>query len=172
MFANPEHLKPGSLLYDLFVVKKAIEDMIANAGFSSYTRLRPAYFMINLLQPNINNYAELISDGVWSTSLTADSQLGLIDHEDIARIAAAAFENPDADKFKGQALGLVSEFLTPQETMDVKGSVMGCPFRPTFSPKKRLLLSLMAQWYLSSWTSVCATCLTTWIWKSCERLPP
>jgi hypothetical protein len=115
MFANPDHLQPGSLLYDLLVVKKAMEDMIAGADFHSYTLLRPAYFMLNFLEPNINNYADLMSHGVWSTSLTADSQLGLIDHQ-----------------FRGQAIGLVSEFLSPQQTMDVLGGVMGRSFKTSF----------------------------------------
>jgi uncharacterized protein YbjT (DUF2867 family) len=138
MFGNDHHLQPGSLLYDLLVVKKAMEEMIAGAGFTSYTLLRPAYFMLNFLEPNINNYADLISDGVWSTCLTPDTRLGLIDYEDIARIAAAAFLDPEADKFNGKAIGLVSEFLSPQETMDVLGGAMGRPFKTAFLSEEEI----------------------------------
>ncbi len=132
MFGTDDRLQPGSLLYDLLEVKKATEQIISGAGWASYTFLRPAYFMLNFLEPNINNYADLISTGIWSTCLTADTRLGLIDHEDIARVAVAAFQDPEADKFKGKAIGLVSEFLSPQETMDVLGEAMGCPFKTSF----------------------------------------
>lgn len=138
MYGNEHHLQPGSLLYDLIVVKKVMEEMVADAGFMSYTLLRPAYFMVNFLEPNINNYADLISDGVWSTSLTADTRLGLVDFEDIGRIAAAAFMDPEADKFNGKAIGIVSEFLSPQETMDVLGSAMGCTFKTAFLSEEEI----------------------------------
>lgn len=132
MFGNNHHLQAGSLLYDLIAMKRAMEETVAGAGFISYTLLRPAYFMLNFLEPHINNYADLLSNGVWSTCLTATTRLGLTDHEDIARIATAAFLDPEGARFRGKAIGLVSEFLSPQETLDVLGGAMGRSFKATF----------------------------------------
>jgi uncharacterized protein YbjT (DUF2867 family) len=137
-FGADDRLRPGSLLYDLVAIKKATEQIIVDAPWASYTLLRPAYFMLNFLEPNINNYADLIRDGVWSTSLTADTRLGLVDHEDIARVAVAAFQDPEADTFNGKAIGIVSEFLSPQETMEVLGKAMGRPFQAAYLSEEEI----------------------------------
>ncbi|KAF2683179.1 NmrA family protein [Lentithecium fluviatile CBS 122367] len=123
MYGTDARLAPSSLLYALLKVKKEVEEVISAAGFDSVTFLRPAYFMANFLEPIINNYTDIVTEGKWTTSLTADTPLGLIDHEDIARFAVAAFQNPD--RLNGREIGLVSEFLTPQQTMDVLGDAMG-----------------------------------------------
>ena len=142
MFGTDERLQPGTLLYTLLEVKKAVEEVVSGAGFESYTLLRPAYFMANFLEPNINNYTDLLRDGegggTWSTALTADTRLGLIDHEDIARFTVAAFKEPESDRFKSKAIGLVSEFLTPQETMDRLGEAMGRRFQAAFLSEEEI----------------------------------
>ncbi|KAH9984484.1 hypothetical protein F4779DRAFT_330642 [Xylariaceae sp. FL0662B] len=86
--------------------------------------------MANFLEPNINNYADIISEGIWKNALTADTLVVLIDHEGIAKFAVAAFQNKD--RFRGRAIGLVSELLTPQDTMARLGSVMGRPLQASF----------------------------------------
>lgn len=93
--------------------------------FESCTVLRPGYFMANFLEPVIESYSEILSKNTWSTDFKAETQLGLTSHEDIASIAVAALR--DSNRFNGRAIGVVSEFLTPQETMDYLGSAMGRP---------------------------------------------
>ncbi|KAF2789981.1 NmrA family protein [Melanomma pulvis-pyrius CBS 109.77] len=138
MFGTDDRLQPGTLLYDLLRIKKDSEAMVEAGPWASYTLLRPAYFMINFLEPNINFYAGLFRDGVWSTCLKPDTRLGLIDHEDIAAVAAAALDAPDAPEFKGKAIGLVSEFLSPQDTMDVLGNAMGSSFKTSFLSEEEI----------------------------------
>ncbi|KAK6955839.1 hypothetical protein Daesc_003483 [Daldinia eschscholtzii] len=54
--------------------------------------------------------------GTWTNSLTASSLLQLVDHVDIARFAAAAFQDPAT--YHGRKLGVVSEELRVQDAMD------------------------------------------------------
>lgn len=116
---------PGSLLYVLVGAKKGVEQAVAEGGFpDGHTFLRPAYFMANFLEPNINNYADITGDeGAWVSVMRHDTRVGLIDHNDIAAYAVAVFKEPA--RFRDRAVGLVSEFLTPQEMMDQLGTAMG-----------------------------------------------
>ncbi|GAP90023.1 putative family protein [Rosellinia necatrix] len=127
-------LEPGTHLYDIIEVKHDIEAMVRAGGFASHALLRPGLFMSNFLSPSLEAaYAEIATRGTWTTVLRADARLGLVDHEDIARAAAACFRDPErASSFSsffssggsgsgsgsGAAVGIVSEFLTPQETLD------------------------------------------------------
>ncbi|XDG05687.1 hypothetical protein ABKA04_005302 [Annulohypoxylon sp. FPYF3050] len=116
-------LDPGTALYSFVKVTKAVEETVLKGGFDSCTFLRPGYFMANFLEPMIESYPEILIKGTWSTVFKADTRLGLIDHDDIAKFAVAAFQ--DKERFNGNAIGLVSEFLTPQETLDRLGEAMG-----------------------------------------------
>ncbi|KAI0543158.1 NmrA family protein [Xylaria digitata] len=116
-------LEPGSILHALVKVKHDVEETVRSMEFESCTFLRPGYFMANFLEPVIESYSEILSKNTQSTVFKAETQLGLTDHEDIASIAVEAFR--DSNRFNGRAIGLVSEFLTPQETMDYLGSAMG-----------------------------------------------
>lgn len=117
-------LKPGTHLYDILEVKYDIENMIRKAAFESYTFLRPGLFMSNFLDPFIAVvYSEIVTKGTWTTILRPDAKLGLIDHVDIAKVAAVGFQDPE--RVDGRVIGLASEFLTPQETLDRLGPAMG-----------------------------------------------
>ncbi|KAI1779314.1 NmrA family protein [Hypoxylon cercidicola] len=116
-------LKPGTIFHTFIKVKKDIEILVLNWGFESCTFLRPGYFMANFLEPLIEGYTEILTDGTWSTVFKTDTRLGLIDHDDIAKFAVAAFQDPE--RFNARVIGLVSEFLTPQETLDSLGKAMG-----------------------------------------------
>ncbi|RYP35303.1 hypothetical protein DL766_002575 [Monosporascus sp. MC13-8B] len=122
-------LKP-SLLQELLVVKKAVEQAALDGEFESWTFLRPAYFMTNFLKPNIDNYSDIVSEKIWKSAMTPDTKIGFIDPHDIGQFAIAAFKDPKG--FKNRSLGLVSELLTPQEAMDRLGKAMGSPIKATF----------------------------------------
>ncbi|KAM7187066.1 hypothetical protein V8F20_011134 [Naviculisporaceae sp. PSN 640] len=98
-----------------------IEDIVISAGFESWTVLRPGFFMANFLEPKISTlhggYSEIRDSGRWTTCLTPESKLGLVDHVDIARLVAAAFEDPVG--FGGKKLGVVSDVLGVQDVLDV-----------------------------------------------------
>lgn len=119
-------LKSGTHLYEILEVKHDIENMIKKAGFESYTFLRPGLFMSNFLNPFIEFvYTEIVTKGTWTTILDPDARLGLIDHVDIAKVAAVGFQDPE--RVGGRVIGLASEFLTPQETLDRLGQAMRRP---------------------------------------------
>lgn len=99
--------------------------MIANGQFNSFTTIRPGLLMANFLEPSINLYSEILDKGTWSTIHKADTSLGLVDHDDVAKLAVSAFQDPAA--LNGRAIGLVSEFLTPQEILDHLSQAMGSP---------------------------------------------
>lgn len=123
MYGVDDRLQPGTLLYAVLAVKKGVEQAVIDSGFESHTFLRPAYFMTNFTEPLINMFQGILNEGTWTNALTPDTRLGLVDFDDISKIALAAFEDPE--KFKMREVGIASEMLTPQETLDVLGEAMG-----------------------------------------------
>ncbi|KAK8021791.1 hypothetical protein PG990_006929 [Apiospora arundinis] len=103
--------------------KKRVEQSVIEGGFERWTILRPGFFMANFIEPKIQfGYTET-KTGSWTSSLTAESRLGLVDHVDIARFAAAALRDPDA--YHGRKLGLVSDEMSVQEAMDQLAAAIG-----------------------------------------------
>ncbi|KAI1779313.1 NmrA family protein [Hypoxylon cercidicola] len=125
-----KRLKPGSPLHMLQSVQKGIEDTVSAGGFESFTFLRPAFFMTNFIEPFINLFSELLEQSTWTTVLRPETRLGLVDVENIAQIGVAAFQDPG--RFKGRAIGLAGELLTPQDVMEQLGERMGRPFQALF----------------------------------------
>lgn len=115
----------GSFMQKHMTNKKSIEKMVEDAGFEYYTLLRPTFFMANFLEPKIRRYAELREEGSWTTSMTAETDFPIVDHEDIARFAVAAFQSPE--KYHRRALGLASEQLKIQEILDRLAEAAGQP---------------------------------------------
>lgn len=104
-------------------IKKAVEKTIEDGSFNSVTFIRPGYFMTNFLEPNIQGYSEILEKGTWSSVFEAGTRLGLVDYDDTAKLAVLAFQNPEL--LHGRAIGLVSELLTTQETLDCLSDAMG-----------------------------------------------
>lgn len=65
-----EPFKPGSFLELFPSVKKGVEQAVVDAGFESWTVLRPSLFMANFLEPKINNpmYGEVQDRGTMDAS--------------------------------------------------------------------------------------------------------
>ena len=131
MYPDDARLRPGTLLYPLLEVKKKVEGVVERAGFDAVTYLRPAYFMANFLEPMINMFTDILGpEADWRSALTPETRLGLVDHDDIAKFAVAAFKEPE--KWNGRVVGIASELLSPQETMDALGEAMGRPLKASF----------------------------------------
>ncbi|KAK4233482.1 hypothetical protein C8A03DRAFT_19453 [Achaetomium macrosporum] len=93
-----------------FKAKKDLERYLSTAGFQYWTNLRPGFFMANLLSPKVNfMYPEAAETGRYTVIFGPDTPLPMIDHEDIAAFAVAAFQQPD--RFHGQHITLVSEMV-------------------------------------------------------------
>ncbi|KAK8863089.1 NAD(P)-binding protein [Apiospora arundinis] len=107
----------GSFMEKHMINKKSLEDAVENMGFQHYTFLRPSFFMANFLEPKVKRYAEIRDHRRWTTSMTPETQLPIVDHVDIAKFAVAAFRDPEA--FHGRALGLASDQMGIQDMLDL-----------------------------------------------------
>ncbi|KAJ9132185.1 Nad h azoreductase [Pleurostoma richardsiae] len=116
--------------------KNVIEGLVQRAGFEHWTILRPGFFMSNLLDPKARMYYELFERDTWLTAMTPDTKLGLIDPEDIAKFAVAAFQDPK--RFDKQAIELVGERLTPEQMMALLSGVVGREMKASFYTEEEI----------------------------------
>ncbi|KAI0181159.1 NmrA family protein [Hypoxylon sp. FL1284] len=115
---------PGPFFGQHLRGQQRVEQAVAGAGFDSWTLLRPGFFMANFREPKIRfGYQETRESGSRTTVMTPESRLGLVDHEDIARFAVAAFRDPEG--FHGRRLGLASEELLIQDVLDQLAAAVG-----------------------------------------------
>ncbi|KAK8024995.1 NmrA family protein [Apiospora arundinis] len=105
--------------------KKAVEQTVIDAGFDHHAFLRPSFFMANFIEPKVARYTEIRDRRTWTTAMTPDTRLPVVDHVDIARFAAAALRDPPA--FDGLALGLASDQMRVQEMLDLLAEAAGRP---------------------------------------------
>lgn len=111
--------------------KKAIEEVVRNGGFDYWSFLRPSFLMANFVEPGkVERYPEPRDKGTWLTAMVPDAQLALLDHVDIAAFAVEMFKQPR--RFHDQAIGMVSDYKTVQETLDLLGKVAGRSFKALF----------------------------------------
>lgn len=120
-------MDPTSAAHKLFFMKNTIEGIVQRAGFEFWTILRPGFFMANLLEPKVRLYPDLINAGVFKTAMTADTMLNMVDHEDIAKFAVAAFQDPQ--RYNQQAIEVVSEALTPAALVEQLSIATGREFQ-------------------------------------------
>ncbi|KAI2463105.1 NAD(P)-binding protein [Annulohypoxylon bovei var. microspora] len=115
----------GSFMEKHCINKKALEKAVEDAGFEYFTFLRPTFFMANFLEPKVKRYTEIRDHHRWTTSMTPDTQLPIVDHVDIAKFAVAAFQDPAA--FHSRAIGLASDQMRLQEMLDLLAEAAGRP---------------------------------------------
>lgn len=108
---------PGSFISRHMLNKKAIESLVEEGGFDHFTILRPSFFMANFIVPKVWRYEEIRQHRRWTSSMTSETQLPILDHLDIAKFAMAAFQNPEM--FHGRKLGLASDQMGIQEMLDL-----------------------------------------------------
>ncbi|KAK3378719.1 hypothetical protein B0T24DRAFT_522943 [Lasiosphaeria ovina] len=103
--------------------KQAIEETLKAAGFEAWTILRGSTFMQNFLAPKVAMYAGLVDTNTWTMALLAGEKMPLVDANDIAKFAVAAFQDPE--RFKGKDVVVVGDELTPEEIMECLSEVTG-----------------------------------------------
>lgn len=121
---------PAGLAGAVRASKRNIEREVSSAGFEKWTILQPGYFMANFLAPKVAMYPGAAESGVFTLALLPDTQLPLIDHEDIARFAVAAFRDPD--RFSGQLVKLAGDLLTVEDIMPLLSAAAGREIRATY----------------------------------------
>ncbi|TGO37628.1 hypothetical protein BHYA_0092g00110 [Botrytis hyacinthi] len=131
MLGTGIHITPNSFMAKHLAGKKGVEQAVIDASFEHWTFLRPAFFMANFLKPKVHRYLELRDK-----AMTAEGKFALIDHVDIAKVATAAFQDPE--KFHGCAFGLASELLTIPEILDRLGEVIQRPLKAIFMTEEEI----------------------------------
>ncbi|KAK3938235.1 hypothetical protein QBC46DRAFT_390699 [Diplogelasinospora grovesii] len=106
-------LSPDSLLGQALQSKAAIEQKLKEEFPNGWTILRGANFMQNFLAPKVAMYPGLVETNTWTTVLRPDTKLPLVDANDIAKFAVAAFQDPE--RFKGEEVKLAGDELTPDQ---------------------------------------------------------
>ncbi|KAH7174525.1 uncharacterized protein B0J16DRAFT_348753 [Fusarium flagelliforme] len=111
--------------------KRDIENLVQEAGFDTWTVLRPGFFMCNFLEPKVNMmYPDLVPNGVLKTAFTPGTRLPQVDVEDIGKFAVAAFREPE--RFNKQFVPIASEKLSLDEIIQQLGDVTGRSFSSAF----------------------------------------
>lgn len=104
--------------------KSAIQDRVREAGFTSWTLLKPGFFMENFL-PDMAFLFPRGFDGGLVSVLRPRTRLSLVAVADIGTAAAAAITEPE--RFHGVELELASEYLSMAEIAEVLSRVLGRP---------------------------------------------
>ncbi|RBR20895.1 uncharacterized protein FIESC28_05047 [Fusarium coffeatum] len=111
--------------------KRDIENLVQEAGFDTWTILRPGFFMCNFLEPKVKMmYPDLVPNGVLKTAFTPETRLPQVDVEDIGKFAVAAFRDPE--RFNKQFVPIASEKLSLDEIMQQLEDATGRSFSSAF----------------------------------------
>ncbi|KAH8879095.1 NAD(P)-binding protein [Thozetella sp. PMI_491] len=112
--------------------KRDIEKEIPGAVFDTWTVLRPGFFMANCLQPKIKMFPGA-AEGTYTFAFPPDTELPLIDHEDIGKFAVAAFQDPR--RFHGHSIRLAGQVLTANDVMTAIRRATGRNVQAIYLPK-------------------------------------
>lgn len=122
-----------------------IEEAVRNAGFGSWTVLRPAFMMGNFSRPKSDFMFPHLRHGEIATALKADTRLDLVSADDIGSFARAAFENPDF--FNRRNIDVAAESLTMGEVAATLSRVCGQAVTAVeLTPAEALARGLFAGW--------------------------
>ncbi|KAL2109630.1 hypothetical protein VUR80DRAFT_2244 [Thermomyces stellatus] len=121
--APPMNLEPDGLVAKFYQVKKDIVKAVVSAGFESYTILRPAKFMSDLLGPNVMWFGDLAKTGTFETVLRKGEPCPWVDPNDIGAFGAAALLDPG--KFGGEKVDIFTEMLTIDDVIGAVARITG-----------------------------------------------
>ncbi|KAF4967067.1 hypothetical protein FSARC_5359 [Fusarium sarcochroum] len=131
-YYNPEHP-----VYRAHKWKGDIEELVKGGGFDAWTILRGGFFMCNFLAPKVNMmYPDLVQTNKWTTAYTSDVRMPMMDVEDIAKFAVAAFQDPG--RFNEQTIAIASEKLSPEEITQQLGEATGKHMSSVFLTQKQI----------------------------------
>lgn len=107
---------PNSVIEAVTRPKQAIEALVRDYGFESWTILRPGNFMANFVAPKISAaYPGLETTGIFRTSFEKTTIIPMVDPDDIGKFAVAAILDPA--RFNRQCISIASELLTVDQIM-------------------------------------------------------
>ncbi|KAJ1561122.1 hypothetical protein HK405_004858 [Cladochytrium tenue] len=127
---NP-YWDPNGFVAAVQLSKKAIEKEVCESGFPFWTILRQGFFMSNFLQPLVSTLIPaFVETGVWTTPLTKETGLPLVDTESIGRFSCAVFLDPV--RFHGRGIEYVDEILTPDQIITKLSTATGRGMRVVY----------------------------------------
>lgn len=103
-----------------FENKWRIEQTIRKLDFPSYTIIRPAFFMENLLGPW---FKPALDDGKLAIGIRPDTRLQMIAVSDIGKYGLKAFEL--WEKLNGRAIDIAGDELTAPEAAKILSNIIG-----------------------------------------------
>ncbi|KAM0559960.1 hypothetical protein ACHAPJ_003914 [Fusarium lateritium] len=134
---NGKYYDPDHIVCQAFGWKREIEELAKGGGFDAWTILRGGFFMCNFLAPKVNMmYPDLVRTNKWTTAYTSDVRMPMMDVEDLAKFAVAAFR--DSGRFNEQTIEIASEKLSADEIMQQLGEATGRPMSSVFLSQKQV----------------------------------
>lgn len=101
-------------MYDYWLQKHAIEELVRGAGFQHWTIIRPAHFLQNLLSPvNAITFPRFAEDLTLRVALWPETRLAWLDCADVGVVAAEAMAS--SPSFTGREIELGAEALTIED---------------------------------------------------------
>ncbi|KAF9885990.1 hypothetical protein FE257_012168 [Aspergillus nanangensis] len=130
------HYDPASFFAKALRSKLAVENQVRTAGFETWTILRPGNFMSNFLLPMAKMYAGLTESGTWTTALTAETVLPMVDPNDIGQFGAAVLVDPA--RFHQQEVEIASQMMTVDEVLKVLSKVTGKELKASYMSREEI----------------------------------
>lgn len=126
---------PSHALYIYYATKSAVEDVVKQAGFPSWTILRPAWLYQNYLVPQSGyHFPELSTDGMLAHIYEPNTRMPHFDADNVGQFAAAALTEPE--KFNGHEIELGNENLTLEVTRDLLSKAAGIDIKTRIRSKE------------------------------------
>ncbi|KAJ4245087.1 hypothetical protein NW762_014298 [Fusarium torreyae] len=136
-FEKGKYYDPNHIVCQAFGWKREIEELVKGGGFDAWTILRGGFFMCNFLAPKVNMmYRDLVRTNKWTTAYTSDARMPMMDVEDLAKFAVAAFQDPG--RFNEQTIEIASEKLSPDEIMQQLEEATERPMSSVFLTQKQI----------------------------------
>lgn len=105
--------------------KNDVEQTVIDAQFPYLTILRPVSLMENFTQPVVGYLYPHLSKGKLLTAYRPDTQIQLVNVEDLAKFACAAFVSPE--EFNQKKLTVASDVLTTAQLSDILSRSLEVP---------------------------------------------
>ncbi|KAK7215757.1 hypothetical protein V2G26_003760 [Clonostachys chloroleuca] len=115
--------QPDSPIAAMAQSKLGIEAEVRNAGFQTFTILRPGTFMTNFLAPFVDHYPGLAENGRWIAPVSPETALPIVDPKTIGIFASAAILDPA--RFNGKEIAYTDELLPIGELLNKLGKAAG-----------------------------------------------
>jgi uncharacterized protein YbjT (DUF2867 family) len=137
---EPEKLEnwdAKSFVATVLLSKQAIENEVRQAGFESWTILRPGSFMANYILPLVAVYPDLVRNNRFVTAFTREQPQPLVDPNDIGKFAVAAYLEPQ--RFHAKEIEIAGERLTIDETMQKLSKATGRNFEVVYLSNEEIM---------------------------------